>query len=119
MKVSLDGKECEIYDLRLDMVAEITTDSGAVCEINVTSVEEVGQISGVVENVNVKRGFIEVKTSDNSLKQVFVTTSTNITQDGAVTAKKTISNIHEGDYVVVVGKSVNGAFDATTIVIVD
>ncbi|MBE7013916.1 MAG: S-layer homology domain-containing protein [Ruminococcaceae bacterium] len=119
LKVSLDGKECEIYDLRLDMVAEITTDSGAVSEINVTSVEEVGQISGVVENVNVKRGFIEVKTSDNSLKQVFVTTSTNITQDGAVTAKKTIENIHEGDYVVVVGKSVNGAFDATTIVIVD
>lgn len=119
LKVYLDGKECEIYDLRLDMVAEIITDSGAVSEIKVTSVEEVGQISGVVETVNVKRGFIEVKTADNSIKQIFVTTSTNITQDGAVTAKKTISNIHEGDYVVVVGKSVNGAFDATTIVIVD
>ncbi len=119
LKVFLDGKECEIYDLRLDMVAEITTDSGAVSEINVTSVEEVGQISGVVENVNPSYGFIDVKTTDGSSKQIFVSSSTKITQDGATTATKTIKNIYEGDYVVVIGKTVNGAFQATTIVIVD
>lgn len=119
LKVYLDGKECQIYDLRLDMVAEITTDSGAVSEIKVTSIEEVGQISGVVENVNPSYGFINVKLADGSSKQIFVSNSTKITQDGATTATKTIKNIHEGDYVVVIGKTVNGAFQATTIVIVD
>lgn len=119
IKVTLDGKECEVYDLRLDMAAEITTDSGAVSEIKVTSVEEVGQISGVVEVVNASYGFINVKTTDGVSKQIFVSSSTKITADGATTATKTIKNIYEGDYVFVLGKAVNGAFQATTIVIVD
>ena len=119
IKVFLDDKECEVYDLRLDMSAEITTDSGAVSEIRVTSVQEVSQISGMVEVVNPSYGFINVKTTSGSSQQVFVSDSTKITADGAVTGTKTIKNIREGDYVFVLGKMVNGAFQATTIVIVD
>lgn len=119
IKIYLDDKECEVYDLRMDMNAEITTDSGAVSEIRVTSVDEIGQISGTVEDVNPTYGFINVKIADGNVKQIFVSSSTKITADGAVTATKTIKNIREGDYVVVIGKTVNGAFQASTIVIVD
>ena len=75
--------------------------------------------SGVVEVVNASYGFINVKTTDGKSEQVFVSSSTKITADGAVTGTKTIKNIREGDYVFVLGKMVNGAFQATTIVIVD
>ncbi|MBE7029244.1 MAG: S-layer homology domain-containing protein [Ruminococcaceae bacterium] len=118
IKVFLDDKECEIYDLRLDMTAKITTDSGAVSEIRVSTVEEVSQISGVVEVVNPSYGFINVKTANGESKQIFVSSSTKITADGAVTATKTIKNIYVDDYVVVIGRMVNGAFQASTIVIV-
>ncbi|MBR4892837.1 MAG: S-layer homology domain-containing protein [Clostridia bacterium] len=118
IKVFLDDEECEIYDLRLDMTAKITTDSGAVSEIRVSTVEEVSQISGVVEVVNPSYGFINVKTANGESKQIFVSSSTKITADGAVTATKTIKNIYVDDYVVVIGRMVNGAFQASTIVIV-
>ncbi|MBE7020909.1 MAG: S-layer homology domain-containing protein [Ruminococcaceae bacterium] len=119
IKVFLDDEECEVYDLRLDMSAEITTDSGAVSEIRVTSAQEIAQISGIVEVVNPSYGFINVKTTTGQSQQVFVSDSTKITADGAITGTKTIKNIREGDYVFVIGKMVNGAFQATTIVIVD
>ena len=114
----LDGEECEIYDLRLDMIADITTDSGAITEISVNSVEEVGQLSGIVEVVNASYGFLNLKTTGGESKQIFVSNSTKITADGAVTATKTIKNIYVGDYIFVIGKTVNGAFQASTIVIV-
>ncbi len=119
IRVYLDDKECEVYDLRLDMAAEITTDSGAVSEIRVTSVQAVSQISGMVEVVNPSYGFINVKTTTGESQQVFVSASTKITADGAITGTKTIKNIREGDYVFVLGKMTNGAFQATTIVLVD
>lgn len=117
--VTLDGKACEIYDLRLGMTASVTTDSGAVSAIEVATVDEVGQISGTIELVNISYGFINVKLTSGDTKQVFVTSSTKITADGATTATKTIKNLKVGDYVVIIGKNVNGAFQATTIVIVD
>lgn len=119
IEISLDGKSGTLYDLRVDMEAEITTDSGAVKEIVVSSVDEVGQLSGQVELVNSAYGFINVKLSSGQSKQIFVSNNTKITADGATTATKTIKNIKEGDMVVVIGKNVNGAFQATTIVIVD
>ena len=61
---------------------------------------------------------INVKCADGTTQQVFVSNSTKITADGAVTGTKTIKNIYVGDYVVVIGRTVNGAFQATTIVIV-
>jgi len=119
LKITLDGRVSTLYDLRVDMEAEITTDSGTVIEIAVASIDEVGQLSGQVELVNTAYGFINVKLSSGETKQIFVSNSTKITADGATTATKTIKNIKEGDMVVVIGKSVNGAFQATTIVILN
>ncbi len=119
IKIYLDGKESQLYDLRVDMPIDITTDSGTVTKIEVESVDEVGQITGEVESVNTSYGFINVKMSSGSVKQVFVTKTTKITADGAVTATKTIKNIKVGSTVVVIGKTVNGAFQATTIVTIE
>jgi len=117
IKITVDGEPSDVYGLRLGMNASVTLDSNTITKITVTSVSDAGTINGRVRDVNKSYGFINVITSDGSEKQVFVNNSTYI-YDDATKRTKTLSNIEVDDTLIVIGKTVNGAFQATTIILV-
>ncbi len=118
IKILVDGTEEDVYSLRLDMNAKVTTDSGTITKLEVSKVNsEVGQLSGTVELVNRSYGYINLKLADGSVKQVSVNSKTTNISDNASGATKTLRDLKEGDYLIIVGKSINGAFEAQTIVI--
>lgn len=118
LKILVDGVEGDVYSLRLDMSAKVTTDSGTVTKIEVSKLtSEVAQVSGNVESVNTSYGYINLKLTDGTTKQIFVNSrNTTITNNATGTTKR-LQDIKAGDFIIVVGKSVNGAFEAQTIVI--
>lgn len=117
IKITLDGDPAEIYDMRLGMSASVTLDSNVVTKIEVNTVADVGQLTGRVQVVNTSYGFVNVKLTDGSEKQVFVNTSTKL-YDDTTGRTRTLGNLKEGESLVIIGKIVNGAFQATTIIVV-
>lgn len=118
IKILVDGAEEDVYSLRLDMSAKVTTDSGTVTKIEVSKVtSEVAQVSGNVESVNTSYGYINLKLTDGTTKQIFVNSRNTTITDNSTGTTKRLQDIKPGDFIIVVGKSVNGAFEAQTIVI--
>lgn len=118
LKILVDGAEEDVYSLRLDMSAKVTTDSGTVTKIEVSKVtSEVAQVSGNVESVNTSYGYINLKLTDGTTKQIFVNSRNTTITDNSTGTTKRLQDIKTGDFIIVVGKSVNGAFEAQTIVI--
>lgn len=117
IKITLDGASADIYSLRLGMAAEVTLDSNTITKITVTSVSDAGQFSGQIKVINTAYGFINVALFDGTEKQVFVKSTTKI-YDDSTGRSRALSTLKEGDTLVILGKSVNGAFQATTIILV-
>ncbi len=117
IKITVDGSAAEIYDLRLGMNAEVALDSNTITKITVTSPQDAGQFSGTVNIINTAYGFINMTLSDGTEKQVFVKNTTKIHDDNTG-RERNLSTLSEGDNLVVIGKTVNGAFQATTIILV-
>lgn len=117
IKVTVDGDAADIYTMRLGMNASVTLDSNVVTKIEVNSVADVGQLTGQVKIVNTSYGFVNVALSDGTEKQVFVNSSTKLYDDGSGRTR-TLANLKEGESLVIIGKIVNGAFQATTIIVV-
>ncbi len=118
IKILVDGKEEDVYALRLDMSAKITTDSGTVTKIEVSKItSEIGQVSGTVENVNTSYGYINLKLADGSVKQISVDSKNTKITNNATGVTQYLRNVKVGDYLIIVGKSINGTFEAQTIVI--
>ena len=117
IKITVDGEDAEIYDLRLGMNASVTLDGSTITKITVTSVADVGQLTGQIKVVNTSYGFVTILTPANEEKQVFINASAHII-DNATGKTKSLSGLSVGDNIVVVGKTVNGAFQASTIIVV-
>lgn len=117
IKITVDGENSDVYGLRLGMSASVTLDSNTITKITVTSVSDSGTITGKVLVKNISYGFVNILMPDGNEKQVFVKSGTYI-YDDATKRTKTLSNINEGDNLIVIGKNVNGAFQATTIILV-
>lgn len=114
--ITVDGEASDIYGLRIGMRAEVTLDSNTITKITVTSVADAGQFTGRITIVNKTYNFVNIVLADGSEKQIFIRTNTNI-QDDATGRSSTFSSLSEGDNLLVIGKLVNGAFYATTVIL--
>lgn len=119
-RITLDGKEATIYDLRLGYNVRVTIESETVTSIEVQSVSAPTSFTGTVELVNVSYGFINLKVVDpngnTSIKQVFVRSSASII-DSVSATRRTLTDIKVGDTVMVTGAENMGVFEATTVII--
>ena len=113
-KITANGEDATLYDLRVGDTVKITTESGAVLKIDTTApAVSSNPITGVVEIVNTSKGFIKVNgetifCSDSS--------TTFITSNGST---QTMKNIQVGSTVSIRGSMQNGAYTASLIIIED
>lgn len=113
--IDLDSMGSTVYDLRLNYLVEVTTDSRSATKIKVTSVAPSNSLTGVVTLVNPSLKFVNLDINGKSY-QIFITDDAKIVGINSVTGKK-ISDINEGDTLIVTGTEELGAFRATMVVI--
>ncbi|MBQ4110279.1 MAG: S-layer homology domain-containing protein [Clostridia bacterium] len=118
VQIYVDGKISDLYALRVDMNATYETDSNTVKKIEVSSISEVNQFSGQVQVTNTAYGFVTITGSDGIARQIYIKNTTSITRNSNG-ATRTLKDIKVGDYLVVIGSLKNGAYVASTVVIID
>ena len=122
-KILIDNVESDIYDLLLGYTVTVNTESATASKITVTSVAKASTLTGTVTLVNTALGFVSVDVRDAATDeiyscQIFVNDKTSIIA-GSNGAKTKLSNIAEGDSIVATGAEKLGAFEASTIVIIN
>ena len=120
-KITLDGKEGTIYDLRLNTNATITLESESIIKINTTPAAEEAEVKGEVIGVNVSYNLIQVRYVDDysnteNVEQVFVKTGAKIISTSSTSDKK-LKDIKAGQIITAMGSRSSGVFEATTIII--
>lgn len=119
--ISVNGEAATLYDFRVGDKVTLTLESEAVTKISSTATEATsGSVSGTVVNVNASFKFIKVLVSDDSgsyEETVYCNDSktTFITAQGST---KQFRDVAEGSVVACYGTSTNGAFEATSVIIV-
>lgn len=112
VKITVDGKEGTLYDLRVGDTVKVTTESGAVLKIVTTKAAATADaITGEVEVVNTSKGFVKVNGETVFCKDG---STTIITSNGAT---KSMRDLKEGTKVSIRGSMQNGAYNATLIII--
>ena len=112
VKITVDGKEGTLYDLRVGDTVRVTTESGAVLTIVTTkSAPTADAVTGEVEVVNTSKGFIKVNGETIFCKDG---STTIITSSGS---SKSMRDLKEGTKVSIRGSMQNGAYNATLIII--
>ena len=113
-KITANGEDATLYDLRVGDTVKITTESGAVLKIDTTApAVSSNPITGVVEIVNTSKGFIKV---DGETIFCSDSSTTFITSNGST---QTMKNIQVGSTVSIRGSMQNGAYTASLIIIED
>lgn len=112
VKITVDGKEGTLYDLRVGDTVRVTTESGAVLTIVTTKAAATADaVTGEVEVVNTSKGFIKVNGETIFCKDG---STTIITSSGT---SKSMRDLKEGTKVSIRGSMQNGAYNATLIII--
>ena len=112
VSVIVDGKEGNLYDLRVGDKIKITTESGAVLKITkVASAVTAEAVMGEIEVVNSSKGFIMI----DSLPIFCSDSATKIITAAGVS--KTMRDLKEGIVVSVRGSMENGTYSAKLIII--
>lgn len=121
-EIVVDNVSASIYDLRVGYHVRLNIESEAVTYIEVRAVENPTSLSGVVELVNTSLGFINLTVTDTSgtvsTQQVFVGSNTSIIESASAT-KRQLKDIDVGDTLMVTGTVNMGAFEASTIIIMN
>lgn len=120
--IMINGEAGTLYDFRVGDKISITTESEAVTRIEtITSQAVEGNLSGTVLSVNAAYKFIKIVTTDatgntyeenvycKDSKTTFITASGN---------SKQFRDVKEGNLISVYGTYANGAFEATSVIIV-
>lgn len=118
--IYIDGTEASIYDLRLGYFVVVNTESDTVTKLDVRSVAQSKSITGTVSLINVSLEFINLTVTDATgtrTQQVFVKDGASIITS-STTSRKTLADIKVGDTLMITGESNIGAFEASTIIIV-
>ena len=120
-KITLDGKDGTIYDLRLNTNATITLESDSIIKISTTPATEEAEVKGEVIGVNVSYNLIQVRYVDDysnteNVEQVFVKTGAKIISTSSTTDKK-LKDVKVGQTITAMGSRSSGVFEATTIII--
>lgn len=120
--ITVNGQEGTLYDFRVGDKVTLTTESNAVTRIATTTAQSTsGNLTGEVVNVNTGFSFIKIKTTDTAGSTYEETVyckdskTTFITVGGA---SKQFKDLKEGNVVSVYGTITNGAFEATSVIIV-
>lgn len=121
VKITVDGKEATMYDLRVGSSVSITTESNAITAITTTAAQSSsGTITGVVTAVNTSFGFVKVSYTNADGYTIEETvyckdSTTTIMNTNAVTKK--MKDITVGSTITATGTSTNGAFSAKVLII--
>lgn len=120
--ITVNGEEATLYDFRVGDKVTLTLESEAVTRISSTvSQATSGTITGTVLNVNASFKFIKVQVTDTNGSTYEETVYCNDSKTTFITAQgstKQFRDVKEGSVVACYGASTNGAFEATSIIIV-
>ncbi len=120
VKVTIDGKEATLYDLRLGANVEFSASSSTVTKLTVASAVTNTEITGVIKLVNTTYGMVILETTnglgDISETQIFVKAGAKILDagDGRV---KSVKDLKEGQKIMAAGVINTGVFEASSIMI--
>ncbi len=121
--IDIDATAGSIYDLELGYNVTVTTESSTATKITVASVAQTTTLTGTVTLVNPSLGFINISMRDPATgevvtKQIFVNEKTAI-RAGSNAAPVKLTALVEGDSVFATGAEKIGAFEATTILVIN
>ncbi|MBC7765218.1 MAG: S-layer homology domain-containing protein [Hyphomonadaceae bacterium] len=118
----IEGKDVQLYDLRLGQQVELTLDSASVTKVLASNTVLSVQVTGTVESVNTDFGFINIDTMAtadvNAMKQqIFFKKGANFirSKDNKTI---TVNDIKVGDMITAVGGMTSGVFEATNILVI-
>ena len=121
--ISVNGETGTLYDFRVGDKVTLTTESSAVVKISTLTAQSTsGNISGTITAVNSSFGFIRVKAVDSAGSTYEETVYCKDTKTTFITAagvSKAFKDLKEGNVVSVYGTITNGAFEATSVIIVN
>ncbi len=115
------GDNASIYDLRLGTSVDVDLEGDSVTSVTASAASTSYQKSGIIEDINTSYGFINLN-MDGDTEQIFVSKSGSTTSativDSSTGKTLTFSKLQKGQIITAVGSYVNGAFVATTIVVI-
>lgn len=120
-----ENQTIQIYDIRLGDNVRLTIESDTVTKAELSPAVNSFNVSGKVDSVNAAYGFISISTTDSATKQtknvqVFIKKNgSKIIDNRDITREKAIKDILPGNTITAIGESINGVFEATTIIIVN
>lgn len=120
VKVTVDGKEGSIYDLRLGASVEFSASSSTVTKLTVKSAVTNTEVTGIVKLVNTTYGMVVLETvsgtGDITETQIFVKDTAKIldSSDGKV---KSVKDLKVGQKIMAAGTVNTGIFEASSIMI--
>lgn len=118
---TVGGSDSSIYDLRLGSSVEVTIESDSITSVTASAASSTYQKSGIIEDINTSYGFINLNV-DGGIEQIFVSktgTSVSATIIDSSTGKSlTFAKLAKNQMITAVGSYVNGAFVATTIIVI-
>ncbi len=119
---TVGGNSGSIYDLALGANVEVDIESDTITSVTASSASSSYTKVGVIEGINTSYGFINVNI-DGSTEQIFVSKSGSSSVSATIIDSSTgkslsFSKLAEGSTITAVGSYVNGAFVATTIIVI-
>ncbi|MBQ7794576.1 MAG: S-layer homology domain-containing protein [Clostridia bacterium] len=122
IKITVNGEDATLYDFRVGDKVTLTTESNAVTKIeSVTTQATEGNLSGTVISVNSSYQFIKLLVTDstgNTYEENVYCKDTKTTFITAAGSTKQLRDITAGNVLSVYGTYSNGAFEATSVIIV-
>ncbi|MBS7298322.1 MAG: S-layer homology domain-containing protein [Eubacteriales bacterium] len=120
--ITVNGEAATLYDFRVGDKVSIALESEAVIKISTVSSQATeGNLTGTVVSANAAYKFIKILISDangNTYEETVYCTDSKTTFITASGNSKQFRDIKEGNIVNVYGTYNNGAFSATTVIIV-
>lgn len=122
IKITVNGEDATLYDFRVGDKVTLTTESNAVTKIeSVTTQATEGNLSGTVISVNSSYQFIKLLVTDstgNTYEENVYCKDSKTTFITAAGSTKQLRDITAGNVLSVYGTYSNGAFEATSVIIV-
>lgn len=120
VKVTVDGKEGSLYDLRPGLAVSYKLESQEIVELSTSAaaVSSKEYIIGTIQSINTTYGFITVEDGDGNVEQVFTNSGTAISDDRQSVSKNiSIKALEVGMSVIATGSNSTGVFTAKKIIV--
>ncbi len=122
VEITINGEPGTLYDFRVGDKVTLTTESNAVTKISSTAAQSTaGNISGTITAVNSSFGFIRIQAVDSAGSTYEETVYCKDGKTTFITAagnSKSFKDLAVGNVVSAYGSITNGAFEATSVIII-